>query len=184
MRYSVRGTTSSCHGITCGRSDNWGESILTAVIPAQAGISFKRTFSVQCGLVYDECMRDEKSPAVYILASRKNGVLYVGVTSGLWNRVACHKDGSVKGFTQKYNVHLLVWYEHHHDMNAAITREKQLKKWNRAWKLELIEKFNPEWLDLHDSIDVDGTMAELQGDSRLRGNDDVKAGPLNLQLKH
>jgi putative endonuclease len=105
---------------------------------------------------------EEKSPAVYIMASRKDGVLYIGVTSALWNRIATHKDAGIKGFTHHYNVHHLVWYEHHHSMDAAIKREKQLKKWNRAWKIELIEKFNPEWKDMHDEIDPIGTLVELK----------------------
>jgi putative endonuclease len=110
-------------------------------------------------------MDEEKSPAVYIMASRKDGVLYIGVTSALWNRVATHKDAGIRGFTQKYNVHLLVWYEHHHFMEAAISREKQLKKWSRAWKIELIESFNPDWQDLHVCIDPIGTLVELQNES-------------------
>jgi putative endonuclease len=107
-------------------------------------------------------MREEKYPAVYILAHRKNGVLYIGVTSALWNRVAAHKDGAVKGFTEKYHVKTLVWYEHHHMMEIAIKREKQLKKWKRDWKIELIEKFNPDWVDLHEQIDYEGTLVELK----------------------
>jgi putative endonuclease len=98
------------------------------------------------------------------MASRKGGVLYIGVTSALWNRVATDKDAGVKGFTQKYNVHNLVCYEHHHFMEAAIAREKQLKKWSRAWKIELIEKFNPDWIDLHDEIDPVGTLVDLKND--------------------
>ena len=73
-------------------------------------------------------MKEEKSPAVYILASKRNGTLYIGVTSALWNRVSAHKDGSVPGFTQRYGVKTLVWYEHHHTMESAIRREKQLKE--------------------------------------------------------
>jgi putative endonuclease len=106
-------------------------------------------------------MQEEKSPAVYILASKRDGVLYVGVTSALWNRVATHKDGAVPGFTKKYNVKILVWYEHHHTMEAAIRREKQIKDWKRAWKIELIERLNPEWRDLHDEIDVISTLVDF-----------------------
>jgi putative endonuclease len=116
-------------------------------------------------------MREEKSPAVYLLASRKYGVLYIGVTSALWNRVATHKDGGIEGFTKKYNVKLLVWHEHHHSMTAAIKREKQLKKWNRVWKLRLIEEFNPNWNDLHEFIDYDHTLVSENTDARLRGHD-------------
>jgi putative endonuclease len=107
-------------------------------------------------------MRDEKSPAVYIIASQKNGTIYIGVTSALWNRVAAHKAKIFPGFSAEYNITNLVWYEHHHTMEAAIKREKQLKKWNRGWKLELIEKLNPEWLDLHDEIDTIGTLVEIK----------------------
>jgi putative endonuclease len=94
----------------------------------------------------------ESQPAVYILASKQNGTLYIGVTSDLVKRVWEHKNDSVEGFTKKYGVHRLVYYELHDDMSAAITREKQMKKWNRAWKLELIEEKNPGWNDLWNEI--------------------------------
>jgi putative endonuclease len=103
----------------------------------------------------------EKQPAVYILASRYRGTLYVGVTSALWSRVCDHKNGTTKGFTSRYGAYLLVWYEHRHTMEAAIRREKQLKAWKRAWKIELIETTNPHWRDLHDEID---SLATLVGD--------------------
>jgi putative endonuclease len=90
-----------------------------------------------------------KQPAVYILASRRNGTLYVGVTSDLVKRTYEHKQDLVEGFTKQYGVHRLVYFEMHEDMIAAITREKQLKKWNRAWKIELIEQRNREWRDLY-----------------------------------
>jgi putative endonuclease len=93
-----------------------------------------------------------KQPCVYILASKPNGTLYTGVSSDLVKRVYEHKNGLANGFTKKYNVHRLVYFELHEHMNAAITREKQIKKWNRAWKLELIEKSNPQWKDLYDDI--------------------------------
>jgi putative endonuclease len=86
---------------------------------------------------------------VYILASQRNGTLYVGVTSDLVKRTWEHKEDVVRGFTSKYEIHLLAWYEIHESIEAAITREKQLKKWNRAWKLRLIEKTNPAWKDLY-----------------------------------
>ena len=89
-----------------------------------------------------------KQPAVYILASKRNGTLYVGVTSDLAKRVREHKEGGTGGFTKKYNVHDLVYYELFEDMRSAITREKQLKKWRRVWKLDLIEGVNPSWDDL------------------------------------
>ncbi len=94
----------------------------------------------------------EKLPCVYILASKRNGTLYTGVTSNLVKRVYEHKNGLADGFTKKYGVHHLVYFELHEDMLAAISREKQIKKWNRAWKRELIEKNNPAWKDLYDSI--------------------------------
>jgi putative endonuclease len=91
-------------------------------------------------------------PAVYILASKPNGTLYIGVTSDLQKRAWQHKNDLVDGFTRKYGVHQLVYYELHENMLSAITREKQLKKWNRAWKLELIEKQNSGWKDLWEEI--------------------------------
>jgi len=89
-------------------------------------------------------MTRKKLPCVYLLASKRNGTLYVGVTSDLVKRVWEHKDDLVEGFTSKYSVHLLVYYEMHEDMLGAITREKQIKKWNRSWKLKLIERDNPK----------------------------------------
>jgi len=91
-------------------------------------------------------------PCVYILASKKYGVLYVGVTSNLIKRIWQHQNQSVKGFTSKYKVHRLVYFEVTQDISSAILREKQLKKWNRAWKIALIEKHNPDWLDLSETI--------------------------------
>jgi putative endonuclease len=95
---------------------------------------------------------DRKSPAVYILASERNGTLYIGVTSDLVKRIWEHSNDSVPGFTKQYRVHILVYHEFHASMNDAILREKQMKKWNRAWKLKLIETFNPEWRDLWPDI--------------------------------
>jgi putative endonuclease len=89
---------------------------------------------------------------VYILASKKNGTLYIGVTDNLIKRVYEHKNNLVKGFTQKYNVHNLVYYEEYENIYEAITREKRMKKWKREWKIDLIEKLNPEWKDLYDEI--------------------------------
>jgi len=94
----------------------------------------------------------DKQPCVYILASQRNGTLYIGVTSNLVQRIWQHKNNEVEGFTKKYQVHLLVYYELHETMESAITREKQLKKWNRDWKINLIEKENPQWHDLWDII--------------------------------
>ena len=93
-----------------------------------------------------------KVPCVYMLASKPNGVLYIGVTSALPQRVWQHKNDFVEGFTERYHVHRLVWYEVHESMEAAIVREKALKKWNRAWKIHLIEKGNPSWSDLYGEI--------------------------------
>jgi len=93
-----------------------------------------------------------KQPAVYILASKRNGTLYVGITSDLEKRAWQHKNNAVEGFTKQYGVHHLVYYELHGDMLSAIAREKQIKKWNRAWKLEVIEKQNPDWKDLWEGI--------------------------------
>jgi len=89
--------------------------------------------------------RLDKQPCVYILASKRNGILYVGVTSNLFERVNLHKQDLIEGFTKTYGVHMLVYYEMHQTMPDAIRREKQLKKWNRAWKVRLIEQMNPEW---------------------------------------
>ena len=91
-------------------------------------------------------------PAVYILASQRNGTLYIGVTSHLVQRIWQHKNDLVPGFTEKFGVHDLVYFELMDDMASAITREKQLKKWNRIWKLALIEKQNPTWQDLWPTI--------------------------------
>ena len=93
-----------------------------------------------------------KQPCVYLLASSKNGTLYVGVTSDIINRIWEHKSNVVEGFTQKYGVHTLVWYETHENMESAISREKTIKGWKRQWKLELIEKENPAWTDLYKSL--------------------------------
>ena len=93
-----------------------------------------------------------KSYYVYILASYRNGTLYLGVTSNLIQRVYQHKYGLIKGFSSKYNVNDLVYYEIHSEVTEAILREKQLKDWNRLWKICLIEKFNPDWDDLFDEI--------------------------------
>jgi putative endonuclease len=93
-------------------------------------------------------MHADFQPCVYLLASRRNGTIYTGVTSTLLARIQQHRHGLVRGFTRNYSVKLLVWFEQHPTMESAITREKRIKKWNRAWKLELIEADNPEWRDL------------------------------------
>jgi putative endonuclease len=89
---------------------------------------------------------------VYILASKRNGTLYIGITNDLIRRVYEHKSRSIEGFTKKYNVDKLVYYEKTNDINSGIKREKQLKKWYRKWKLELIENKNPDWQDLYDEL--------------------------------
>lgn len=115
------------------------ESYDTIVIPAPA--------KAGAGIHYSES-RMIKQPVVYIMASKRNGTLYIGVTSDLVKRVYEHKHGITGGFTSKYNVHNLVYYELFENMDSAITREKQMKKWRRAWKIQLIEKDNPDWRDL------------------------------------
>jgi len=90
-------------------------------------------------------------PCVYILASRRNGTLYVGVTSDLARRVEQHRTGAVSNFTRKYGVYTLVYAEFHDTMDGALLRERQIKKWRRAWKLQLIERDNPQWRDLMES---------------------------------
>ena len=93
-------------------------------------------------------MSRERVPCVYLLASRKNGTFYIGVTSDLPRRLYEHREGIIKGFTTKYGADRLVWHEVHGSMEEAILREKRLKKWNRAWKQQLVEEANPAWRDL------------------------------------
>jgi putative endonuclease len=97
-------------------------------------------------------MKYEKNYYTYIMASAKNGTLYIGVTSNLADRIDKHKQGMYDGFTKKYKVDKLVYYEIYGDVYEAITKEKQLKKWNREWKIKLIEKNNPGWKDLYDDL--------------------------------
>lgn len=94
----------------------------------------------------------ERSYYVYILASQRNGTLYVGVTSDLARRVFEHRSEAIPGFTAKYGVKRLVWYELHGEAHEAIAQEKRIKRWRRAWKLELIERRNPQWLDLYETL--------------------------------
>ncbi len=89
---------------------------------------------------------------VYILTNKKHGTLYIGVTNNLMKRIYTHKQGLVKGFTKKYNLHQLVYYEIYSSVREAILREKQLKRWNRNWKINLIEKSNPHWFDLYNTL--------------------------------
>jgi putative endonuclease len=93
-----------------------------------------------------------KNFCVYLLATRKNGTLYIGVTSDLTKRIWQHKNKEIEGFTKKYAIDKLVWFEQHPNAESAITREKQLKKWTRAWKIQLIEETNPDWQDLYGTI--------------------------------
>jgi len=94
----------------------------------------------------------EKQPCVYMLSNGKNGTLYIGVTSDILQRIWQHKNEVVPGFTERYHVHDLVWYEFHTTMESAIWREKNLKDWNRVWKKRLIQKMNPEWRDLYQDL--------------------------------
>ena len=89
---------------------------------------------------------------IYIMSNKPNGVLYVGVTNDLIRRVYEHRNHLVKGFTARYNLEMLVWFEQTDDVNSAIAREKQLKNWHRQWKIELIVQLNPNWRDLYESI--------------------------------
>jgi putative endonuclease len=116
-----------------------------------------------------------KLPCVYILASKRNGTLYIGVTSDLLTRVGEHKQDLIEGFTRRYGVHRLVYYEMHEAMSNAIRREKQLKEWRRAWKRRLIESMNPDWIDLFD--EKTGTILDGPADlARRRGQPPIKAG--------
>jgi putative endonuclease len=96
----------------------------------------------------------EKSFFVYMLASKRNGTLYIGVTSDLHSRIYIHREDLIQGFTRRYGVHRLVWYEWIDGALPAIRREKQLKKWNRAWKIRLLEASNPQWEDLYPELQV------------------------------
>ena len=107
-----------------------------------------------------------KQPAVYIMASQRNGTLYIGVTADLLRRIWQHREGVLEGFTRRYGVKLLVWYEQHGSMSDAIAREKAIKKWNRAWKLRLIEERNPQWRDLWSEIFGDSSLAAGSPPSR------------------
>ena len=100
-------------------------------------------------------MQRDFGPTTYLLASQRNGTLYVGVTSDLLARIYKHRHGLLPGFTRDYGTKLLVWFEQHETMEAAIGREKRINKWNRSWKLELIEAGNPEWLDLAEGLGFD-----------------------------
>ncbi len=102
------------------------------------------------------CKRESRNKMkqyyVYMLASKRNGTLYIGVTNNLVRRVYEHKQGLIEGFVKKYNVNQLVFYEETNDVESAINREKQMKKWKRQWKIDLIQKNNPKWEDLYNEI--------------------------------
>ncbi len=119
----------------------------------------------------------ERDYFTYILSNKPYGTLYIGVTNDLLGRVYQHKKKLVKGFTKKYSVNRLVYYESCGDINAAIQREKRLKKWNRQWKIRLIEDFNPEWKDLYpELLSGKGLM-----DPRLRGDDKGKESDKKIE---
>jgi putative endonuclease len=105
---------------------------------------------------------------VYILASQRNGTLYIGVTNDILRRTWEHKNDLIAGFTKKYSVHILVWYELYEDVYAAIGREKQLKGWNRSWKIKLIEKHNSGWNDLYERMMGDIALPEIDAPSNVR----------------
>ncbi|MET0014340.1 MAG: GIY-YIG nuclease family protein [Sedimenticola sp.] len=94
----------------------------------------------------------ERQPCVYLLASKRNGTLYTGVTSELIKRIWQHKNNLADGFTCKYSIHTLVWFEQHATMESAIQREKAIKNWKRAWKIKTIEESNPSWRDLYPGL--------------------------------
>jgi putative endonuclease len=119
---------------------------VTEKIPRRAA----RVIPAQAGIEYDLDM--ESQPCVYILASKRNGTLYTGVTRYPAQRIWQHKRGLTRGFTKKYGVHRLVYIELHETIPAAIQREKQIKVWKRAWKLQLIESVNPSWRDLYEDF--------------------------------
>ena len=124
-----------------GRND---EGWVWAVRGGVAGITGRGGYSL---------VMKVKTPCVYILASGTDGTLYIGVTSQLAQRVWEHKNDVAEGFTKRYGVHTLVWYEAHESMDSAISREKALKRWKRAWKIRLITSVNPTWEDLYDSLE-------------------------------
>ena len=113
------------------------------VIPAKAGTQLTKT------------MTREFTPTVYILASKRNGTLYTGVTSSPISRRYQHRTDQVRGFTSEYGVKMLAWFEQHATMEEVILSEKRIKKWNRAWKIELIEQSNPEWRDLAEDFGLE-----------------------------
>ncbi|MEP6785689.1 MAG: GIY-YIG nuclease family protein [Sphingomonadales bacterium] len=122
-------------------------------------------------------MREEFQPTVYLLASYKNGTLYTGVTSNLMHRLYQHRNGLMKGFTSKYGVLRLVWFEQHGNMETAIIREKRIKKWNRQWKIDLFAESNPDWRDL--AIDLGFEMAPLRRLISRHSRESGNPSPMN-----
>lgn len=112
-------------------------------------------------------MREEAGGYVYILASRRNGTLYTGSARVLAVRILQHRKGQLPGFTRKYGVTSLVWFEAHDNIGAAYRREQSIKRWRRSWKLELIERFNPRWEDLYPSVAGHGPPTELVVQSKI-----------------
>ena len=121
-------------------------------------------------------MQIGKRPSVYIISNKFQGVLYTGVTSDLWQRIWQHKNGHFNGFSKKYGLGVLVWYEGHHSMSSAIHREKRLKKWTRDWKLQLVDEFNPSWRDLHEEIDLDSRTVEEFATRKVWRDGPLEAG--------
>ncbi len=113
----------------------------------------KMKLSKEQKLFYKKSMKIQKTYYVYITASKRNGTLYIGVTSNLKKRIYEHKEGLIDGFTKKYKVDKLVYFETTNDINSAIQREKHLKKWKREWKIKLIEENNNCWKDLYDDLE-------------------------------
>lgn len=131
------------------RTGTWGTS-LTTVIPEVSDLGIHCLMFLQNKHIIKE--DNVKQPAVYILANKKHGTIYIGVTSNLIKRIWQHKNHVVSGFTESYSVNMLVYFEQYDDMENALKREKQLKAWNRAWKIKLIEKNNSSWNDLYENI--------------------------------
>jgi len=117
-------------------------TLILSVIPGRAEGASPESITPGGAVVY----------YVYILASRKHGTLYIGVTNDLVRRIHEHKTDAVPGFTSRYGVHLLVWFERYDDVLSAVAREKEIKKWHREWEINLIERSNPEWVDLYPGI--------------------------------
>jgi len=137
IRHSGESRNPECAGVTrVRRFPDW--------IPAFAGMTRRGAFT---GIV-----ARMKQPCVYLLTNDRNGTLYIGVTSDLIQRIWQHKEGVVDGFSKKYGLKMLVWFELHSTMESAIAKEKAMKEWKRGWKLELIEKANPEWRDLYEDL--------------------------------